>query len=269
MNDVSAIDEDIDGLSGFLVEACERTLGREAFTLALTGSAVLGDFKIDRSDLDFVAILRGADTGRIDFRPLNAALGRGPKRRFDGLFLSERTFAAGPDHIERAPLALMNGRLARSLSSGQMNPITWATIAQTSVVVAGALPTEVNWPDHRRLDLWIKANTRSYWSKLRRRSASPLSPWAGAALSTRFCAWAVLGLARMIVTQRTGDIVSKSHAGAFALNELHPKWRILIEEAIAHRERRRPAMNPVRRRAMTLDFMADAIDQIQSAAAAN
>ena len=75
--------------------------------------------------------------------------------------------------------------------------------------------------------------------------------------------WGVLGISRLAYTKVTGEIASKSAAGEWALTAFDPRWRPIIEEALAYR-RGQPSNygNPFARRRDALAFVAMAIAEV-------
>jgi len=210
-----------------LLAALDRAAPSAVTALYVTGSAALDDFHAGESDLDVVAVVARAVNAEEGAALMDALPDAG---RFDGVFLEAGDLAAGPDALAGPRLTLADGKLALRSEGGQRNPVTWATLAQSGVEVRGALPEDL-WRDEARVAAWVRENLQGYWARRRRSAMRVFSPAWVQSHGAWFCEWCVLGVARQHETLVSGRIVSKSEAGARAL-EAFPGHRRVIEEAL-------------------------------------
>jgi hypothetical protein len=242
----------------------------------VVGSACLGAFRPDRSDVDFVAI---AD-GRLDARELRrlraihlsawgAALARDValRRRWplscNGSYITVEDLSRSP--LQVTPLAgHVAGHFGIDRPGFDVNPVTWHTLARHGIAIRGPEPARLDIrADADELGAWTLDNLNGYWRRWVDRARRP-GPATLRALPRRFTAWGVLGVPRLHYTLTTGEIVTKEQAGAYALEAFDAGWRPLVQEALAFWRggpsappfRRRP---DVRRRA-TVAFVAHVID---------
>ena len=76
-------------------------------------------------------------------------------------------------------------------------------------------------------------------------------------LSRELTVWGILGVARPHATIRTGDLISKTAAGAYALDVFPSRWSGIVREALAGRcgSGKSSYLNILARRRDTLAFM--------------
>ena len=228
----------------------------------LTGSVAHGDFRPGRSDLDFVAVLSRAPT-EADFEALtilHRTYGADPTLPLlDGIWITENELCAGPDAIGDGPFSQDGAFIA--MGRGNRNPVTWIELRR-HVPVLGMLDVDGLWHDRERLKAWVKDNSVTYWRGWHAR-ASGWEPAGIAMLGRAAPMWGVLGIARQHYTVSTGEVVSKSTAGGWALETFDGQYRRIVEEALAYRRGARSLYaNPFARRRDALAFMAMAIEAI-------
>lgn len=238
----------------------------------VVGSACLGAFRPGRSDIDFVAIVDGpldppelARLRALHHRHWTAALVRDValRRRWplvcNGSYLLRDALARSP--LEVTALA---GQVAGRFGVAEpgrfdVNPVTWHTLARHGIAIRGPEPDRLEIrADLDELRAWTLDNLREYWR-----------PWAERArrlrprgFPHRFTACGVLGVSRLDHTLRTGEIATKEVAGESALQRFDPRWRPLIEDALAywrggplgHTYRHRPVLR-IRRAAEFVDYV--------------
>lgn len=256
----------VDLAAATLVELIRRYCGDLVTGFHLTGSVAFGDFQPGRSDLDFVAVLSRVPTdGDIDaLAILHRSFGTDPTfPMLGGIWITEAELRAGPDAVEDGPTSHDGNFLARD--RGNRNPVTWFELRR-SIPIIGTLDTEALWHDHERLTSWVKDNAADYW---RRWLADASKPWTGRGLGMFGRAmpmWGVLGISRQHYTVSTGEVVSKSAAGGWALETFGGERRRIVEEALACRHRARSLYtSPLSRRRDALAFVAMAIEQVVTA----
>ena len=79
--------------------------------------------------------------------------------------------------------------------------------------------------------MWCRDNLQSYWAGwvhgARTRAIRRLL-----SLTRQAAAWGVLGVTRLHATIETGDILSKSAAGTYALETFPSRWSPIIQDAL-------------------------------------
>jgi len=145
-----------------------------------------------------------------------------------------------------------------------VNPVTWQVLARHGIALRGPERDRLRiHTDPVELRAWVRGNLNSYWPRWVERARRP-GPSRAAMLGQRFVAAGVLDAPRLHYTLATGEITSKEAAGAYALEVFEPRWRPVIEDALAYwREAPSPpacAGHPVRRRRDAADFVSAVID---------
>ncbi len=183
--------------------------------LWVTGSAASGDWRPDRSDVDFVAA-----TSRVpaltDLEALAALHAAPGEPLYDGIYVAESDLAAPPSADE--PAAHVTDGEFGTGACGQCTPAAWLELRQDGVAVRGPAPAElVPAPEPGALRSWLLGNLRGYWSDTAAHAERvgaerpPAAPVDGYPV-----AWMVLGAPRLHATLTTGRVISKTAAGAYA-----------------------------------------------------
>lgn len=234
--------------------------------LHMVGSAVLGDFRPGRSDLDFVASLsRPASDADVEALVIVHRLYASDPTLapLDGIWVTEADLTAGPDATPDGLTTRGNEVLA--VARGNRNPVTWLMLSDHSLSVLGALDRSRIWHDPARLASWTRENAETYWARWLARSSSLLSRRGLALLGDAAIESGVLGVSRLHRTLAKGGIVSKLAAGEHALGAFGPRWHRIVKEAlrIRRRERGRLFRNPFLRRREALAFIETVIAAIR------
>lgn len=166
-----------------------------------------------------------------------------------GVYVSSGDLARSP--LTVVPIA---AHVSASFTAGRgfdANPVTWHTLARHGIAVRGPDPGALGvHVDDRELRAWTLANLHGYWTSWA--AAARGCGWVAAQALTRHgAAWGALGAPRLLHTIETGAIVTKEHAGRYALHRLGPRWHPIVEEALAYWRGdppRAPYRDPWRRR---------------------
>lgn len=249
----------IDLATGHFVSLLQRNAGDLVAGLHLIGSIADGDFRPDRSDLDFVAVLSHPLTAE-DAEALvlvHRSYRTDPTLpRLDGIWVTAAELDTGPDAIGDGPTSQQGDFVIAA--RGNRNPVTWHALPE-AITVIGELDRAALWQDRERLIGWVRDNADTYWRRWLRH-ASGFTP---AMLGRAAPMWGVLGISRLAYTKATGAIASKSAAGGWALEAFEPRWRLILEEALAYRRGTASRYgNPFARRRDALAFVAMAIGEI-------
>ncbi len=84
------------------------------------------------------------------------------------------------------------------------------------------------------LRAWCRERLQSYWGSYVR-SAPRYGVDRLCSLSREAVVWGVLGVARPHATIRTGHMISKTAAAAYALDVFPSRWSAIVREALAGR----------------------------------
>jgi Domain of unknown function (DUF4111) len=237
----------------------DRALPGRIVGFYIVGSACLGAFRADRSDVDFVALVPGRlATGEvrrlhtIHRRLWAAALARDVALRRRWPVVCNGSYLT-PEALERSPLEVvpLAGHVAGRFAAGEpgfdVNPVTWHVLARHGYALRGPEPARLNIrADPVELRAWTIQNLNGYWRRWAARAGRPGAATLRAR-PRRFTAWGVLGAPRLHYTLATGEITTKEGAGRYALEAFAPEWRPLIDEALAF-WRGTPPTAPYRRR---------------------
>jgi Domain of unknown function (DUF4111)/Nucleotidyltransferase domain len=205
--------------------------------LYLTGSAALGDFRPESSDVDFVAV-----TAARPDAPARAALERAHARLshryrrpwFDGLYVTWDDLARDPALTKECA----NSHDGRFQSGGGVgDPVTWHTLARHGVACRGPQRGKLKiWSDPGALKQRTLENFDRYWQRLLDQASKSFSLWRMAALTPYAAVWVVLGVTRLHYTLSTGDVCSKKDAASYALQTFPNRWHRIINESLRIRE---------------------------------
>jgi len=201
--------------------------------LYLTGSVALDDYQPGRSDIDFVAVsdtpLQPSELESL--RRVHTELRRIlPDPKLDGVYLTSSALAAPPVGL-LAPYCLRGSFEPKG--DFAINPVTWCTLSRHALPLRGT-PQPLVCHDDRMLREWCREWLQSYWGTWVQ-SARRFGMNQFYSLTRELVIWGVLGVARPHATIRTGHMISKSAAGAYALEVFPSCWSSIIREALAGR----------------------------------
>jgi hypothetical protein len=200
--------------------------------LYLSGSLALDDYRTGRSDIDFVAVsdtaLQGSELELL--RRVHTELRRtvaGPK--LDGVYLTWPALTAAP--VGSLPYCL-RGRFEPS-GDFAVNPMTWRLLQRHALPLRGPAKPIVHYDD-QMLREWCRENLRSHWGSWVR-YARGYGVHRLCSLAHELVVWGVLGVARPHATIKTGEMISKTAAGEYALKVFPSRWSAIVREALAGR----------------------------------
>lgn len=190
------------------------------------GSALVGDFDLAKSDVDFVSVTQGAVSDRelkvlaavhadlADAHPLLS--------RMDGYYIPMGAFQEGIAGGEGPHLCY---RDAAFRGRERVPGLVLYQIKQDGARVWGpSLAVTLNYITWDHVVCDMEHNVNVYWANAQRR----LVPF----LSDEYVSFTVLTLCRILVTLKCGKIVSKRAAGEYAMKMLPTTWKPLVCEAI-------------------------------------
>ncbi len=201
--------------------------------LWITGSAVTGDWRPGRSDVDFVAAT-ARPVGRAEVAALAAVHAGGGVPHYDGLYVPAAALADPPVAEEAVPHVV--GGEWDTGPCGECTPVTWLELRRRGVAVRGPAPASmVAEPDPAVLRTWLLANLRGYWAGEAEAVAAALATRpADQPTGAEAVAWLVLGAARLHATLGTGEILSKSVTGQYVA-EHFPAYAALAARCVVWR----------------------------------
>lgn len=201
--------------------------------LYLTGSVALDDYRPGQSDIDFVAVSDTAlEPSELEMlRWVHTELRRMlPDPKLDGVYLTWPALAAAPVGLS-VPYCL-RGRFEPK-GDFAINPVTWCILHRHPLSLRGPAKPVVR-HDDQMLREWCREWLQTYWGSYVR-SARRYGVHRLSSLSREAVVWGVLGVARPHATIRTGDMISKTAAGAYALDVFPSRWSAIVREALAGR----------------------------------
>ncbi|MGC9268675.1 aminoglycoside adenylyltransferase domain-containing protein [Acidiphilium sp.] len=225
--------------------------------LYLVGSVALGDYQENHSDVDFVAVTdRPIVPDLVEpLAGLHARLHTGRRPAFDGIYLEASRLSQTPGAAEIGDYTV-RGEFHTGQPCFEINPATYLGLVQSGIVVFGppvpALDIAIDMAALRRFQLDHLQGSWARW--VQRSDAALLRMDHDADIAAAPLAWGVLGMLRIACTLATGRIVSKTAAGRWALGVYPPKWRNVIEEALAVRRGEAPMLTRARA-GSTIDFL--------------
>ncbi|MEO1055927.1 MAG: aminoglycoside adenylyltransferase domain-containing protein [Actinomycetota bacterium] len=229
--------------------------------LYVVGSAALGDWT-PHSDIDVVAVV--ADPSDPDLyqwlADSQAGLSTAFERPVDGPYVAWGDLVVPAMAVQRP--WVLDGEYHVDGESFEINPVTWYTLATYGIAFRGPEPSTIgviSELDERRA--WVRGNVDTYWRGVGERLAAALAGRPTAEVDGDVLEWTALGIARMLYTYETGDVLSKRAAGQWAAERL-PADAELFELAVAVRSNPQPVALDVALRAAALTIeIADAISR--------
>jgi hypothetical protein len=135
------------------------------------------------------------------------------------------------------------------------NSVTWCLLSRYPLSWRGPAKPDI-YHNEEELREWCRGNLQGYWTRWLQ-SARTRPKRFVFSLFRQATTWGVLGVPRLHVTIRNGDILSKSAAGAYALETFPSRRELIIQDALNHRNGLEAAgyTNPLARRRDALAFM--------------
>ena len=233
--------------------------------LYLTGSVALGDFRPHASDVDFV-IVTGHRPGPRELDLLRGAHARTrseiPRPQFNGIHVTWEDLVRDPASCGQVP-SVTGGRF-RDRAGADVNPVTWHILAEHGVTVRGPHPVELDvWDEPESLRTWSLGSLDEHWRRWREKAGRLVTPRGLAVLGSLAPSWSVLSVSRLHFTLKTGEITSKSGAGAYALHAFPERWQRIVNECLrVRRSADSPSLyeSALARRRAALDYIEMVLD---------
>lgn len=209
----------------------------------LTGSAALGDWQPERSDLDILTVTERhlGDAEAAALEALHAGLPGRPYR--DAVYIpagavGARSAAQVKGRGRDDPAGRFPGAVDGVLHRDRYvpDPVLWATLDRHGLTVRGPAARDLGaGPAEDWLRDWNHGNLESYWRRWVARGREALAGHdRGEALPGEVVTWFVLGPGRLHATITTGEIISKTAAADYTA-KLLPEHAELLARAKAYR----------------------------------
>ncbi len=204
--------------------------------LYVVGSIALSDWT-DHSDIDVVAVV--ADPSDPDL-VADLAAAQALVRAREGVSIDGPYVAWGdlvvPAMAVQRPWVL-DGEYHVDGESFEINPVTWYTLATYGVTIRGDDPDVIGvWHRLEERRSWVAENLDTYWRGVAGALVSGLESSDESEYGGEILEWVALGVARMLYTYETGDVVSKSGAGRWATERI-PDHADVFSRAVEVRAR--------------------------------
>ena len=230
MQGAEQVKKEIEALLWKFLSEVKTILGNRLVGMYVFGSLASGDFNPETSDIDFV-VVTDADLPQEMLEPLEAmyqdliASNHDWGRRLEGSFLPQHVFQDfNPDH-KMYPSISVGGDFGLD-SKGIEEAIQRYMLREDGIVLTG--PSPKSFIDPVRPE------------DLQQATLDILHGWWEPQLNDPFRltdreyqAYAVVTMCRMLYTLKHGAVVSKPVSAIWAINNLDPKWKPLIERAVA------------------------------------
>jgi len=222
---------EIDAVLGELAAGLQAILGSRLVGLYLDGSLATGDFDPRSSDIDFVAVIASEmpDDAVRALRALHERLAREHPRwgpELEGSYVT-RAAVGGRDPWPTAQPYIDRGS---TLEIVRQEPGYWPihrhVLREHGVALLGPAPgtlIEPVAPDDLRAA--VMGILREWWRPMLENSARLQHVF--------YRCYAVLTMVRMLYTLEHGTIVTKPSAARWARDTLDPRWRVLVQHALA------------------------------------
>ena len=185
--------------------------------LYVVGSVALDDWT-PHSDVDVIAVV--ADPSDPDLFDELAATHSVVRERVsipvDGPFVAWGDLVVPPMAVQRP--WVLDGDYRVDGESFEINPVVWYTLATYGVALRGDAPDRLGvHVDLHERRTWVSENLQTYWHGVGERLAAAIeSDATGETADSAVLEWVALGVARVLYTWETGDVASKTAAGAWA-----------------------------------------------------
>ena len=199
--------------------------------LYVVGSVALHDWTV-RSDIDVVAVVADPSDPDLpnDLAAAQEIIGERATVPIDGPYVAWGDLVVPAMAVQRP--WVLDGEYHVDGESFEINPVTWYTLATYGIALRGDEPGQIGVsldPLERRS--WVAENLDTYWRGVGESLAAGLAESEEPEFGGEILQWVALGVARMLYTFETGDVISKSGAGRWA-SERIPEYADVFERAV-------------------------------------
>lgn len=198
------------------------------------GSAALNDFFPEKSDLDFITIVK-RKPGFIDIEKLQLIHGlirmKFKKPELNGIYVQNEQLGKSKEETE--PVTYYYDGRIHDEGYFEMKYVTWYQLKEKAITVRGVSSAELNFSvEWNCVEDEMHANMNTYWKRwIEKASGFSIDSITTLIFSKRI-EWGVLGITRLYYSFIENDIISKTAAGEWALNNVTNEYRKIISEAL-------------------------------------
>lgn len=209
----------------------KNAFGDKIFGVYLYNSLALGKFDDDKSDIDFITILKSPlskqELELLSSIHKNLNIKSPYGKKMEGMYIQVNDLGKSNSQITPYPY-FADGKLTTS-GYYDINHVTWWVLKHYGIEINGPkacdLNFEVEW--NNVLDT-MDYNLNIYWkNKLNKNIVFLFDSWIE---------FSILTLCRILFTLENKKITSKVEGAKFSIEFLPSNWRLIIEEAIRIRE---------------------------------
>jgi hypothetical protein len=204
------------------------------------GSVSLGAFHYNKSDIDFIVVIRRKAT-ETDISILKKIHGELHKKfhktNLDGMYLLNEDVASLKNKSEISCLRFNDGGF-KGFEKFDRNSIDAFQLLKHGITVKGQDIKKFDYTvDFDILISKMRDNLNTYWLNwLNDCRRFPSIKYLGLFVSENLIEWGVLGVSRQYYTFMEADITSKVKAGEYALQKVPQKWHKIIKESMRLRK---------------------------------
>mgnify|MGYP001046057798 CR=1 FL=1 len=205
--------------------------GNKIFGVYLYNSVALGAFDINKSDIDFITVINEEFTDEeiIKLKAIHEELNTKFKyaKRMEGMYINIDKI--GKVNTDISPYIYFANKSLHDYGYYDINYVTWWTLKNNGI--------GINSPDISNLNLnveWnniidtMNYNLNEYWKKKINTKLIFLTNY--------WVEFSVLTLCRILYTLEHKEIISKTEAAKFQMNNLPCNYKLVIQEALRIRE---------------------------------
>ena len=218
---------DVDRLLSHVLEEMQQILGRNLLGFYLYGSLVTGDFDLEISDLDLLAVV-ASEVDPAQFERLHRMHddleGQNPrwKDRIEVQYVSTHTLQTF--RTERSQIAAISpGEPFHFKDAGKEWLINWYIIRQQGRVLYGPDPS-----------VYIPSISKGEYLQAVREHATMWVEWLGQPHDQAWQGYVILTMCRILYAIRCGEQSSKGAAARWVQDQ-YPEWAWLIQKALVWR----------------------------------
>lgn len=198
------------------------------------GSIALGDYSLELSDIDFVAVTRERlskpDLAVLERIHRNVERSR-KKPNMNGIYVTWDDLGKLPDEIPPYPY-YKDGQMHEA-GYFELNLVTWYELKSCGITVVGPEAAELDYDvDWNGLITRMHDNLNTYWRSWMRKARGLSAYSIGLYFRRNDIEWGVLGITRLYYTFRENKITTKVGAGRYVLGVVPEQWHAIIREAI-------------------------------------
>ncbi|MHB1154386.1 MAG: aminoglycoside adenylyltransferase domain-containing protein [Eubacteriales bacterium] len=204
------------------------------------GSVSLGAFDYEKSDIDFIAVIKrkATETDIKILKNIHSNMHRKFRKTIlDGMYLLDDDVAFLKYNHE-IPCLRFNDVEFKGFQKFYRDSIDAFQLIKYGITVKGQETGKPDYvPDFDILISKMRDNLNTYWLHwLHECRRFPSIKCISLLVSLKSVEWGVLGVSRQYYTFRERDITSKVGAGEYALQNLPEKWHKILKEAMRLRK---------------------------------